>query len=91
MTVEDVSGYQWIGESWLGEIPGILEPKGPRDQDLVFPHVEDLQRQAKAQIAATERLLATGDFDEADQARLRELNYIIQPILLAPAPQAGDE
>ncbi len=91
--MEDASSLRWVATAWVDEIPSVLEPRTQRNPDVLFPHVDDLQNQAKAQIAATERLLASGELTAEQAKTLRDVATIIQPIVLpsAPAGPAPDE
>jgi hypothetical protein len=50
--------------------------------DFVFPTVERVQAQARAELRAIERLLATGSLTDAQAQTLRETTTVFYPQLV---------
>lgn len=75
--------HAWIARAWLDGLPGALQPRGGRDVELMFPHVDAVQAAARAQLSAMEKLLALGELTAEQAAALRASTAVLQPQLLA--------
>ncbi|MHC5011393.1 MAG: hypothetical protein ACYTG6_10640 [Planctomycetota bacterium] len=81
--LEEPSDYAWIASRWLDEAPAGLQPVGGRSVEMIFPHVDQIQAQARAQVAAMERIIGMGALSEAQAAALRESTMVLMPQLVA--------
>ncbi len=84
--LEDASGYAWIGERWVDEIPGAYDPLPQRSVDLRFPHVDAVQARARAQSAAIERVLAMGGLTDEQVEGLRAVGTLLYPYVIQRDP-----
>ena len=75
----DLESYLWIARDWVDALPGVLVPRPARDKDLVYTHVDDAQRWARAQAEATRRVLGLGRLDEEAARALREVTTLLAP------------
>jgi len=74
--------HAWIARAWLDALPGALQPRGARDPDVMFPHVDAVQAAARAQLSAMEKLLALGELTDLQAKSLRDTTAVLQPQLL---------
>jgi len=63
--------YHLIAEDWVAASPYSAKARAPSSTDLTFPHVDQLQACAQAQVAATEAIIARGALSAEQIAKLR--------------------
>ncbi len=80
----DQAAYLDVGQRWIAEGPWGLEPRMARDPETMFPTVETMQAFARAQLAATVRVLERGQLSAEQAAKLRKLSTVITPYVLKP-------
>ncbi len=68
-----------VAEGWLDSLPGVYQPKPWYAIDLAFPPSQELQRLARAQLRATEAILASGRLDPDEAARLSDVTMLLVP------------
>ena len=79
---EEVLRYEWIGRQWVEDLGGLLEPVSLTDANFRFPHVDVVQARARAQVAATERMLAVGSLAPEQAERLRQATSLFYPYVV---------
>lgn len=92
LSEDDLPTYAFVTGPWLDGVPNVRTPVSRRSEDIIFPHVNRMQAQARAQVRAMERILGTGRLDEQQAAGLRSVTWVLQPFVqlqAAPAPQPG--
>jgi len=80
----DQAAYLDVGQRWIADQPWGMEPRSARDPDTMFPTVETMQAFARAQVAATVRVLERGQLTPEQAAKLRKLSIVITPYVLKP-------
>ena len=80
----DQAAYLDVGQRWVSEAPWGVEPRTARDPETMFPTVETMQAFARAQVAATVRVLERGQLSAEQAAKLRKLSTVITPYVVRP-------
>jgi hypothetical protein len=79
---ETAAQYAYLMTEWCDALPKAMEPKARTHPDVTFPHIDDIQAAARAQLAITEKLLALGELEDAQADALRANTTVLQPQLI---------
>jgi hypothetical protein len=71
--------YAWVARQWVEEVPGASEPRAITTGDRAFPHVDQLQTAARAEVAAVERIVGMGGLEEENAKKLLAVSTILLP------------
>ena len=87
----ETAQYAWIAKQWLVEAQGATTPMPATSKEVRFPHVNLLQERARAQVAATERLIATNSLTPEQVKSLRDAGMLVGIQVISIASQQGDD
>jgi hypothetical protein len=82
----DAEPFVWVTRQWIDDMPTALKPVTPGSPDHVFPHVDDIQEAARAQVAAMERIIAMGQLTPEQTQNLRAVTTVLMPRLKMTTP-----
>ncbi|MHC5021283.1 MAG: hypothetical protein ACYTGX_14455, partial [Planctomycetota bacterium] len=81
-TPEAAAPYAYLVTEWCDALPKAMEAKPRTHPDVTFPHIDDIQAAARAQLAITQKLLALGELAQAQADALRANTTVLQPQLI---------